>query len=143
MIIYNIRIFFGEYIIMKQPNENLSEKILISLGLVMLAAIIGYNAFFVPDMPQTVRSEGNIVQKKQSAREDSGKNSLKSALVNINTASEQELCDNLTGIGPAIAKRIISYRKSHGGFSSKEELMNVKGIGEKVFVKLKNNISVE
>lgn len=51
-------------------------------------------------------------------------------IVNINTASEQ-LLQTLDGIGPAYARRIIEYREANGPFSSKEELTNIKGIGEK------------
>ena len=50
-------------------------------------------------------------------------------LVNVNTASAEEL-EKLTGIGPALAEAIVSYRDEHGAFEAPEELMNVKGIGE-------------
>ena len=50
-------------------------------------------------------------------------------LVNVNTASTEEL-ETLTGIGPALAEAIVSYRDEHGAFETPEELMNVKGIGE-------------
>ena len=50
-------------------------------------------------------------------------------LVNVNTASAEEL-EALTGIGPALAEAIVSYRDEHGAFKTPEELMNVKGIGE-------------
>ena len=49
-------------------------------------------------------------------------------LVNINTASAEEL-EALTGIGPSLAKEIVSYRNEHGAFQTAEELLNVKGIG--------------
>ena len=42
-----------------------------------------------------------------------------------------------------MAKRIIEYRETNGGFSSIEELMNIKGIGEKRFEKLKNSVTVK
>ena len=50
-------------------------------------------------------------------------------LVNVNTATAEEL-EALTGIGPALAEAIVSYRDEHGVFETAEELMNVKGIGE-------------
>jgi comEA protein len=61
--------------------------------------------------------------------------------VNINTASLQEL-QNLPRIGPKIAQRILDYRKQNGSFKKVEELMKVKGIGEKVFNRLKDLIVV-
>lgn len=51
------------------------------------------------------------------------------SLVNVNTAPLEEL-ETLTGIGPALAQSIIDYRTEHGPFTSEEELLNVKGIGE-------------
>jgi len=56
--------------------------------------------------------------------------------ININTASVTELMQ-LPRVGQKVAERIVAFRKQHGGFQRPEELMNVKGIGEKSFAKLK------
>lgn len=56
--------------------------------------------------------------------------------VNLNTASVTELMQ-LPRIGQKTAERIVAFRKQHGGFQRPEELMNVKGIGEKSFAKLR------
>ncbi|MCL2461506.1 MAG: helix-hairpin-helix domain-containing protein [Defluviitaleaceae bacterium] len=61
--------------------------------------------------------------------------------VNINTADEA-LLETLPGVGPATAKDIIDYRTSHGAFKKIEDIMNVSGIGEKKFEKLKDLITV-
>jgi len=61
--------------------------------------------------------------------------------VNLNTATQVDL-EKLPGIGPAMAKAILDYRQKNGGFKKIEELMNVKGIGEKAFLKLKPQITV-
>lgn len=126
---------------MKKYFENKNEKILISIGLIMFAMLIGYNAFFTPKMPSVVQNSGDIIADKH--KEDSNQKSSKNYKINLNTASEEELIENLDGIGPAMAKRIIEYRETNGGFYSIEELMNIKGIGEKRFEKLKNSVTVK
>ena len=62
-------------------------------------------------------------------------------LVNLNTATAADLA-KLPGIGPAVAARILEYRQKNGGFKKIEELMNVKGIGEKTFLKLKPLVTI-
>jgi len=61
--------------------------------------------------------------------------------INLNTASLAEL-QNLPRIGPKVAQRIIDFRKQNGSFKKIEELMKVKGIGEKIFNNLKDLITV-
>ena len=60
--------------------------------------------------------------------------------VNINTASIEEL-STLPGIGKTTAEKIVEYRKGHK-FHKTSELMNIKGIGEKKFEKIKAKLSV-
>jgi competence protein ComEA len=61
--------------------------------------------------------------------------------VNLNTATANDL-QTLPGIGRATAARILEYRQKNGGFRKIEDLMNVKGIGEKSFLKLKPLITL-
>ena len=61
--------------------------------------------------------------------------------VNINTADETQL-QTLSGIGQSRAEAIIEYREKNGGFSSVEEIMNVDGIKEGIFEKIKDEIVV-
>ncbi|MBZ5559619.1 MAG: helix-hairpin-helix domain-containing protein [Acidobacteriia bacterium] len=62
-------------------------------------------------------------------------------VVNINTASASDL-EALPGIGAKTAARIVEYRQKNGPFKKVEELMNVRGVGEKNFLKLKAQITV-
>ena len=61
--------------------------------------------------------------------------------ININTATSQEL-QTLRGIGPALAQRIVEYRQTSGGFSTVNDLTNVKGIGPKTLEKIRDSITV-
>ena len=61
--------------------------------------------------------------------------------VNLNTAGIEELC-TLAGIGETRAQAIVDYREQNGGFQSIEELMNIDGIKEKTFEKLKEEVTV-
>ncbi|MBU3110438.1 helix-hairpin-helix domain-containing protein [Clostridium lacusfryxellense] len=66
----------------------------------------------------------------------------KDSIVNINTASKEELM-TLTGIGEAKAGVIIEYREQNGGFKSVDELTEVGGIGEKTLGKFKDKIDIK
>jgi competence protein ComEA len=61
--------------------------------------------------------------------------------ININQASAAQLA-MLPRIGEKVAERIVDYRKEHGSFGRPEELMEVKGIGEKLFLVLKPYVTV-
>ncbi len=61
--------------------------------------------------------------------------------ININTASAAEL-QNLPRIGPKVAQRIVDYRTQNGPFKKIEDIMKVRGIGEKVFDQIKDLITV-
>ncbi len=62
-------------------------------------------------------------------------------VININTAPAADL-QRLPGIGANTAARIVEYRQKNGPFKKVEDLMNVRGVGEKKFLKLKANITV-
>jgi len=61
--------------------------------------------------------------------------------VNLNTATADQF-EALPGIGPSTAKRIVSFREKNGPFKKLEDLMNVQGIGEKSFLKLRPHLSL-
>ena len=62
-------------------------------------------------------------------------------IVNINTANLSEL-QTLDGIGPSMANKIISYREKEGYFTKPEDIMNVSGIGESKYNKIKEKITI-
>ena len=63
------------------------------------------------------------------------------AKINLNTATVAQL-EALPGVGAQLAARIVEHRQKAGSFRSTQELMNVKGIGEKSFLKLKALVSI-
>ena len=63
-------------------------------------------------------------------------------LININKADVSELME-LPGIGETRAGQIVEYRRTYGGFSTKEDLKNVSGIGDSIYRKLESYITVD
>lgn len=126
---------------------------LLAVAVVLCALMIGYNVLFVPqvtltavvktDLSSVVQAAVSPVSDDVSRQEGYEPESVEqTAPVNLNTADAEELA-TLPGIGPATAQKIIAYRESIGAFQSTEELMQVDGIGEKTFEKLKELVTVE
>jgi competence protein ComEA len=74
--------------------------------------------------------------------DEAGTEGASSGKVNLNTATKEELM-TLRGIGEARAEDIIRYREEQGGFGAIEEIMNVSGIKEAAFQKIKDSITVQ
>ena len=70
---------------------------------------------------------------------EGGSTTYSDSRVNINTADSEEL-QQLDGIGPVTAEKIIEYRKTNGKFRTIEDIKNVSGIGDKTFDELKDDI---
>ena len=85
------------------------------------------------ECPDTM-NDACITEKEEIKNEEN-------ELVSINTASKDELM-TLSGIGESKANSIIEYREEHGIFEAIEDIMNVSGIGESAFEKIKNQITV-
>ena len=96
--------------------------VLLALTVLFLGAVL---CRAVIDRRLAVTSDYSVTVQREAAEAVIPERTL----VNVNTASAEEL-EKLTGIGPALAEAIVSYRDEHGAFETPEELMNVKGIGE-------------
>jgi len=81
---------------------------------------------------ETVEEEDKIAKQANPTR-------VTNELIDINRADVNELM-RLNGIGPTKAQAIVKYREQHGAFRSKEEIMEVKGIGPATFDKMKDKI---
>jgi competence protein ComEA len=62
-------------------------------------------------------------------------------VVNLNSATAAQIA-SLPGIGPKTADLVVQYRQKNGPFKKIEEIMNVRGVGEKSFLKIKDRLSV-
>ena len=88
-----------------------------------------------------IDGEHIIVPSVDECLHESSTMYLSQGLVNINTASTEELC-RLDGIGVVLAERIIAYRIKHGGFTSIEQIKQVNGIGDGRYNAIKDDICV-
>lgn len=87
----------------------------------------------------TKNSDSNLKDDASSSLNEKGNEKV--SVININTANIEELT-TLSGIGEAKANRIIEYRNNNGNFNTIEDIKNVAGIGDSIFEKVKNNITV-
>jgi competence ComEA-like helix-hairpin-helix protein len=96
------------------------------------------------DLPKEVAVGENTATTRGPITPGSVNNLKKSfsGKIDINAAGQRDL-EKLPSIGPAMAKRIIDYRQSTGGFRKPEDLMNVKGIGSKKYNKLREHVFVD
>jgi comEA protein len=93
-------------------------------------------------MATLLSSSSAFAEQAPKARESAAKARATAANpVNLNSATLTQL-QTLPGVGASAAQRILDYRQKNGSFKKIEELMNVKGIGEKSFLKLKPLITV-
>lgn len=115
--------------------------------------IIVYSKFQVQDFKKTKEIEVQVTEKCIQKDEESLKNDAcvtsdsvreevkANGKISLNKATKEELM-TLTGIGEAKAKDIINYRDKNGGFKTIEDLKKVNGIGDSIFAKIKENITV-
>ena len=122
-------------------------SLVVFLGLIIFALVIGYSAFYQPSaqevkyIPYTSSEISEIVQSSVIFESTENTHFIGEKL-NINLATEEEIAENLDGIGTTLAKRIVDYRTENGNFSDISDIMNVKGIGEKTFENIKDKICI-
>jgi len=93
----------------------------------------------VNDACLNTKSDNN--KKDTSDVKDTNDNDISNGKVNINTASISDF-QKLSGIGEGRAKAIVEYREEHGSFRSIEDIKNVSGIGDSLYEKIKDYITV-
>lgn len=127
------------------------EKILIIIALVLCAGVIFYNAFFIPEIstPTVIYVDKDLNNNNDSDDEQYTEGYISEdgsanfeGKVNINTATAEEISENLDGIGDTIAQRIVEYREQNGNFSNIEDIKNVSGIGDSKYEKIKDSICI-
>ena len=91
----------------------------------------------IPDREEALRAE----EEGMLSRGSRGASGAESSLLNINTATKEQLM-TLPGIGEAKASAIILYREEHGEFKTTEDIMKVPGIKQSAFDKIKDSITV-
>ncbi len=94
-----------------------------------------------PEAPQETQEEAPL-ELEEAEQQTQQSAPTEEAPLNLNTATQAEL-ELLPGIGPVLAQAILDYRDSFGGFSAKEQLMEVSGIGEKRYAAVEALITVE
>ena len=126
-------------------GSRVTDAIAAAGGLTEKADLTDINrAAFVSDgekifIPSQEESDSEGVISGQSGSSSSARSS--DGKININTADSSQL-QELNGVGPATAEKIINYRKQNGRFQSIEDIKNVSGIGDKTYEKLKDHIRV-
>lgn len=122
-------------------NSKRQSLIVIGFGLIILAGIILYFAFSIPKVnDETVLSKTVTISETYSiSQQISNKNGNSESSIdypiNINTCTVDDLV-TINGIGEKKASAIVEYRDVIGGYTSVEEIKNIKGIGDKVFDKI-------
>ncbi|MFB0921425.1 MAG: helix-hairpin-helix domain-containing protein [Oscillospiraceae bacterium] len=94
------------------------------------------------DVSVTVSAQQTGETQKASTQPDPPPESSEPLLVNINSATVEELCA-LPEIGEKTAERIIAYREKNGPFKSTDEIMSVSGIGSKTYEEIRSYITTD
>ena len=104
-------------------------------------SLINLAAFVQDAMQIRIPAIGDEPQEVVTGGQPGQPGTTEDGRININLASLTEL-QTLPGIGPVISQNIVNFREANGGFNSIEELLDVSGIGEVTFERLRDNVTV-
>ena len=144
----------GVYVL--EPGDRIYEAVEMAGGMTADAGTCAVNLaesvydglmVYIPDSEEAAGMAGSMTSADSSVRNGEGTSggtalSLEDGRLNLNTASLAELM-TLSGIGQTKAQAVVNYRDAHGGFSSVEEIMNVDGIKEGLYNRIRDQIKVK
>lgn len=110
-----------------KPNADIS-------GVNMAAKLKDENKIYIPEFGETAVAAPANNLNQIAGIDNNGK-------ININTANSQQL-QELSGVGPSTAEKIIQHREEHGSYLNIEDITKVSGIGDKTFAKFKDKICI-
>lgn len=103
-------------------------------GINMAAKLKDENKIYIPEIGEKLETPAINNLQPMPSIDNNG-------LIDINTANSQQL-QELSGVGPSIAEKIIQYRENNGSYLVIEDIKNVSGIGDKTFAKFKDKICI-
>ena len=133
-----------------EQNNSINKATLVAFVIMMITLLLSLFQIISTsnlDMEVTAKvysssvNSNNLQESLQNESSDEMQAPMEDDPININTAT-LELLMQLKGIGDTKAAAIIEYREQNGGFNKIEDIMNVKGIGERIFAAIKDSIKV-
>ena len=125
---------------------NLSKKINDEMVIIIYSNYEVRNFEITKELEETVinkcnQKDNNSLKNDACIETDSKTKIDTNSKISLNSATKEELM-SLTGIGESKANDIISYRNSNGGFKNIEDIKNIKGIGDSIFAKIKDRLTL-
>ena len=136
-------------IIELEKGERISDAIEKAGGTTELADLDNVNLAYVLEDGQKLYIPSSEEKTEEYISTENGKNIIQEtksssvkSVIDINKADKEQL-QNIPGVGPSMAEKIVNYREENGNFNSVEDLKNISGIGEKKFESMKEFVCVK